>query len=249
MDAKCGDRVFTPRHGKAVEICALWYNFLKILCSFHKELDEPRPDLEDLADKALIGFGQFWNEEKGCLFDVIGHNGQKDSSVRPNQLFALGLPHSLLGREQSLSVLKVVEEELLTPFGLRTLSSNDPNYHGTYGLGNVPANQFDRDMTYHQGMVWPWLTGIWVDARMKLFGSSPENISLIANQLSPLKHHIMESAGIGNVSEIFDGDAPHLPRGCIAQAWSVAELLRVLVEYPELGVGAQHALPASRVDG
>jgi glycogen debranching enzyme len=130
--------------------------------------------------------------------------------------------------------LKIVEEELLTPKGLRTLSPHDARYAGIYGGGKEQANQYDRDITYHQGTVWPWMFGPWVDCRMYAYGNEPGNHELIAEKLQTIVQHIFGEGCLGSISEIFDGDAPHAPRGCVAQAWSVAELLRVLRTYPEL---------------
>lgn len=246
MDAKCGDFVVTPRAGKAVEICALWYNFLKIIDHLRETLSLIGPDYSELAAKAKQGFQKFWNADRGCLYDVINTDGSKDEAVRPNQIFALSLPFELLSPEQARSVLSVVELELLTPFGLRSLSPHDVNYQGKYGQGKAQANQYDRDMTYHQGTVWPWLIGHWVDARIKVHGRTQDNLRYISSKIGPLKHHILDSAGLGSISEIFDGDEPHEPQGCIAQAWSVAELLRVLTEYPELQVPVSETALAAR---
>jgi predicted glycogen debranching enzyme len=244
MDAKCGDYVVTPRQGKAVEINALWYNFLMTLDFFEGKVREadattagasPRQALEDyagMAAKAKAGLAKFWNAERGCLVDVIRDDGSKDESIRPNQLFAISLPYVAFSEDQARSILAVVEAELLTPKGLRTLSPHDPAYQGKYGLGKAKANQYDRDITYHQGTVWPWLFGCWVNARVFAHGATKENFAHIGNYLAAIKAHIFAEAGVGSISEICDGDAPHTPRGCVAQAWSVAELLRVMTEYP-----------------
>ena len=131
-------------------------------------------------------------------------------------------------------MLWVVERELLTPYGLRTLSPYDAQYEPLYGRGKDEARQYDRDVTYHQGTVWPWLLGPWVDARMRIYGETAQNMTFIKNALRPLLTHLVTAAGLGSVSEIFDGDRPHKPQGCIAQAWSIGELLRVLTDYPQL---------------
>ncbi len=234
MDAKVGDYVVTPRCGKPVEINALWYNFLKILEQLQSVTGGDGSEYGKLAKKTRAGFNKFWNQEKGCLADVIREDGSQDLSIRPNQIIALSLPFDLVSAEQARSILAVVERQLLTPYGLRTLSAEDPAYQGQYGGGKEIANQYDRDVTYHQGTVWPWLLGPWVDARVKTLGATADNMQFIAAHLSAIKSHLMGDAGLGSVSEIFDGNAPHAARGCIAQAWSVAELLRVLTAYKEL---------------
>lgn len=261
MDAKCGDFVVTPRQGKAVEINALWYNLLKTLEFFHRALapvgagaarslhqsaeadgvgattlsavvDNAAADTyARLAEKTRQGFAQFWNSERGCFYDVIRDDGSKDSSIRPNQLFALSLPFQCVTAEQAKSALEVVEKELLTPKGMRTLEPKDPEYKGIYGCGHASANQYLRDITYHQGTVWPWLLGAWVDARIKVHGSDESNKSFVREKLNGLEAHMTQEGCVGSISEIFDGDAPHRDRGCIAQAWSVAELTRVLAEH------------------
>jgi predicted glycogen debranching enzyme len=213
MDAKCGDLVVTPRDGKPVEINALWYNFLRVLDSF-----EPGGKYRELAERVQLGFEKFWNGE--YLFDVIRRDGSTDASLRPNQLVALSLPFPILDKERGALVLEAVERELMTPYGLRTLSPKDLAYQGRYGGATDSADQYHRDLTYHQGTVWPWLLGWWADARRYVHG--PGKISL-----SPeLERHLLQEAALGTVSEIFDGDPPHRAVGCFAQAWSVAELLR-----------------------
>lgn len=234
MDAKVGDFVVTPRNGKAVEINALWYNFLKVLEHFHALLGDDAASYAQLAAKTKAGFTQFWNEAEGCLFDVIRTDGSKDASIRPNQVLALSLPFELVTRQKAQSILTVVEQELLTPYGLRTLGPKDGAYKGQYGLGNAVANQYDRDITYHQGTVWPWLFGPWVDARIRIYGATKENFIFISERLKTIQAHFLGADGLGSIQEIFDGDAPHHAKGCIAQAWSVAELLRVLTDYPQL---------------
>ena len=235
MDAKVGDYVVTPRQGKAVEISALWYSFLKTLAEFKKIAGQDGSRYEAMAEKTKAGFQAFWNEKRGCLYDVINEDGSKDDSVRPNQLMALSLEADLLDPTQQQATLKVIEAELLTPFGLRSLSPKSSQYMKKYGEGKSSANQYDRDRTYHQGTVWAWLLGPWVDARMNVLGENVENRTGINAHLALLlHHHITQEAGLGSISEIFDGDAPHKARGCVAQAWSVAELLRVFYEYPEL---------------
>lgn len=238
MDAKVGEEIVTPRRGKPVEINALWYMFLKTLAEFTAELraEKDAAAYFELAEKCKQGFSAaFWNSERNCLFDVINYDGSKDASVRPNQIFAISLSEDLLSHEQAVKVLQVVENELLTPFGLRSLSCKDPEYKGSYFTGKRSSNQWERDHRYHQGTVWPWLLGHWIDARLSVWGTNDENLALVKAQLALLLHHHLPfEAGLGFVSEIFDGDSPHKAQGCIAQAWSVAELLRAFYEHPEL---------------
>jgi glycogen debranching enzyme len=223
MDAKVGDRVVTPRHGKPVEIQALWYNALRVLQDLAARFDDPIAEYEAMADTARASFNQlFWNEQVGCLYDVI--NGEtRDASIRPNQVIAISLTNTMLANDRAVSILKVVERELLTPRGLRTLSPSDPNYIGRYEGG--PGS---RDGAYHQGTVWPWLMGPYLSAYVKTFGRETGR-EFGASWLKNFEEHLDE-AGLGQVSEIFDGDSPHTPRGCVAQAWSVAELLRTIAE-------------------
>jgi predicted glycogen debranching enzyme len=226
MDAKVGDWIVTPRHGKPVEIQALWYNALRVLEELAETFgDEPvRREHASLAQRARRSFNeQFWNESAGCLYDVVDGD-RRDASVRPNQIFAVSLPHSMLVRARMRAVVDVVERELLTPAGLRTLAPGDPQYRGVYG-GDVKS----RDGAYHQGTVWPWLLGPFVTAYVKAHGGTERARSRAAAFLEPLDAHLSE-AGLGHISEVFDGDPPHRPGGCIAQAWSVAEILRATVE-------------------
>jgi predicted glycogen debranching enzyme len=250
MDAKCGDFVVTPRAGKAVEISALWYNFVQTLDYLRKETGSATADDgsttgtgsddatsgtgSNFGQKAKEGFAKFWDEKRGYLADVIHQDGSLDEAIRPNQLFAASLNFPIVSVQQARSIVAVVESKLLTPMGLRTLSPDHPDYQGRYGLGKDSANQYDRDITYHQGTVWPWLLGAWVNARLYAYGHTDENFAFIRDYLKPILAHIEQEACVGSVSEIFDGDAPHKACGCVAQAWSVAELLRVLVEHPQL---------------
>ena len=223
MDAKVGDHVITPRHGKPVEIQALWYNALRVMEDLATRFNDDANDYAAMADKASASFNQlFWNEEPGCLYDVI--NGEiRDASIRPNQVIAISLVNTMVSIERAASILRVVERELLTPRGLRTLSTSDPNYIGRYEGG--PAT---RDSAYHQGTVWPWLMGPYITAYVKTFGRKAGQ-TFAALWLENFQPHLREAC-LNQVSEIFDGDAPHAPRGCVAQAWSVAELLRAIVE-------------------
>jgi predicted glycogen debranching enzyme len=208
MDAKVGDWVVTPRHGKAVEIQALWYNALRIM----EELTG-NVRYREMADLAQASFAaQFWNAQTGCLFDVLG-----DAAIRPNQLFAISLPHRILTDPvRSARVLDVVERELLTPYGLRTLSPRDPHYRG-----QCTGDPVSRDGAYHQGTVWPWLLGPFYDACVSVRGTAG------GGKLIAALEQFRDDRGVGQIPEIFDGDAPHAPRGCIAQAWSVSEILRI----------------------
>ena len=221
MDAKIGDLVITPRTGKAVEIQALWYNALMVMADlagkFGDDLDQVK--YLSMADLAKLSFNAvFWNETEQCLYDVV-ENGNRDGSVRPNQIFAASLHHSMLDDDRARMVVDKVETELLTPVGLRSLSPKDPKYVPVY-IGSP----FDRDSAYHQGTVWAWLIGGFVDAYRRAY---PEREERVKEMLSGFEDHL-RNAGIGQISEIFDADPPHSPRGCPAQAWSVAELLRVL---------------------
>ena len=230
MDARVGDRVITPRHGKPVEIQALWYNALRVMEDLAVRFKDSKAKLElgALAEKAQISFTElFWNEQAGCLYDVI--NGEiRDASIRPNQVFAISLTNTLLSKKRAVSVLHVIEHNLLTPRGLRTLSPADPDYIGRYEGG--PDN---RDGAYHQGTVWPWLMGPYITAYTRTFGKKAGR-NFASAWLENFSEHLYEAC-LGQVSEIFDGDAPHTPRGCVAQAWSVAEILRAIVEDVEEG--------------
>jgi predicted glycogen debranching enzyme len=231
MDARVDGKVITPRIGKPVEINALWYNALMIHAHFLKLTAAKAPSVKYQLKAALVRdrFREtFWNEEKKCLYDVICGN-QKDDSIRPNQLLAISLPFTLLEAPQAKQVLDLVTEKLYTPRGLRSLSQDNPNYRGQY-LGN----QAERDGAYHQGTVWAWLLGPYIDAIMNVYGKNARKMAQEVIQ-SFLPH--FQEAGIGTISEIFDGDAPHIPRGCIAQAWSVGELLRVYLAY-KLKIGS-----------
>ncbi|MBX9685108.1 MAG: hypothetical protein K2X27_00325 [Candidatus Obscuribacterales bacterium] len=228
-----------------MEISALWYHFLRTLAELMDEFGQDGDVYGEMADETRAGFQSFWNAERNCLYDVINPDGTKDDSIRPNQLLAISLTKDLLSQEQQKAVLDLVETELLTPFGLRSLSPKHKDYKGRYGSGKRSASQYERDISYHQGTVWAWLLGPWVDARMTVHGCDDENLRFVSAQIALLlHHHLLFEAGLGTVSEIFDGDAPHKAQGCIAQAWSVAELLRVFSEYPELQ-GQARALSAA----
>jgi predicted glycogen debranching enzyme len=228
MDVKVDGYVPTPRHGKPVEVNALWLNALLMLAEMEEKLARDIHSaviLRKLADQVAGSFMKtFWNAAGGCLFDVV-QGDTRDASIRPNQILAVSLPHSPLDRAQQQSVFDVVTRELLTPYGLRTLSPKHEKYCGQY-----TGNRWQRDCALHQGTVWPWLIGPYCDALVKLSGPGKNSRKEIAKLLEPLFAHL-EEAGLGYISEIFDGDPPHRPGGCFAQAWSVAEVLRVYDAY------------------
>ena len=232
MDARIGDWVVTPRMGKPVEIQALWYNALRIFAEL-LELNDQSSDAKIVrisAEKTKENFrAKFWYRESNFLYDVIDENGRPDHTLRPNQLFAASLPFALVDEEQTAAMLKVIEDRLYTPVGLRSLPPEDPRYVCVYG-----DNPYKRDSCYHQGTVWGWLLGAYADAIMRaphFVGSDglsgEEKLESIIDHLT---HHLHEGC-VGSISEIFDADPPHYPRGCISQAWSVGEILRILNEY------------------
>jgi predicted glycogen debranching enzyme len=225
MDAKMGEWVVTPRRGKPVEINALWHNalgFTAELIDAHGE--EGAGELRELANKARRSFNeQFWYSEGGYCHDVVTDDG-KDPSLRPNQLYALSLPRRLLEGDRAKSVMQAVERELYTPVGLRSLAPSSPGFMARY-----EGDLVRRDGAYHQGAVWGFLIGPYVTAYLNTFGRTSETKDRVRQMLQPFREHLTV-AGLGTVSEIFDGDTPHRPAGCISQAWSVAELLRVIYE-------------------
>lgn len=223
MDAIAGGRVITPRRGKPVEINALWLNALVTMGHLCRRLDRPADLWLQRAERVRNGFQRFWNPARGCCFDVIdayaeqpGDPRHDDASVRPNQILAVSLPETGLNSSQQRSVVAVCGRELLTSLGLRSLSPADPAYAGTYGVGPT-----ERDSRYHQGTVWGWLLGPYALAHWRCHGDRHLALEL----LEPMADHLLD-AGLGSISEVFDGDAPHAPQGCVAQAWSVAEVLR-----------------------
>jgi len=222
MDARVDGEVVTPRRGQPVEVQALWYNALLIGSELARLMGEPARarDRAALAARARESFlATFWSEPHGYLADVVAEDGRPDFALRPNQLYALGLPHVLLPRDRALRVLDAVKRHLLTPVGLRTLSPEHPAYRGRYADG--PA---ERDAAYHQGTVWPYLAGVYFDAVTRVHGEAGK--AEAREWLDGFAAHL-EEAGLGTVSEVFDGDAPHAPGGAIAQAWSVGEILRL----------------------
>jgi predicted glycogen debranching enzyme len=216
MDAKVGDRVMTARIGKPVEVNALWFNALQTMARFASELGKPANEYARLAERVKTGFVRFWNPDNDCCFDVIDGLQGNDASLRPNQIFAVSLPHSPLSAAQRKSVVDICALRLVTPHGLRSLDVADANYCGHYR--GSPA---ERDAAYHQGTVWSWLLGPFVLAHLRVYGDAARAFAF----LEPMAHHL-SAAGLGSVSEIFDGEAPFVPRGAFAQAWSVAEILR-----------------------
>jgi len=224
MDARVDGRVMTPRHGKPVEINALWYNALRSMGRWARAFGDldAAAEYESEAGTVAASFeAKFWNAERGCLHDVLLPEGP-DGRVRPNQLFALSLPYPLLPPDKQRKVLRVVERELLTHVGLRTLAPGDPGYVARYRGG-----PHERDAAYHQGPVWPWLLGPFVRAYLAVNGRTPERIAYCRALFRGVELHL-EEACLGTVSEIFDAEAPFAPGGAPAQAWSVAELLWVL---------------------
>jgi predicted glycogen debranching enzyme len=226
MDARVDGREVTPRTGKAVEIQALWYNALCVMEHLANEFgdEEGEKRYGRMAARVRRSFNQlFWNEAAGCLFDVVDGDA-RDGSIRPNQILAVSLPHTMLSREKARQVVAVVERDLLTPYGLRSLSPNDSHYYGRYEGG--PS---ERDSAYHQGTVWAWLMGPFITAYLKVNETGKKGREQASRWLDAFNGHLND-AGLGQVSEVFDGDGPHHPGGCIAQAWSVAELLRAAAE-------------------
>jgi predicted glycogen debranching enzyme len=221
MDAKIGDWVVTPRTGKPVEINALWINALETMQELARQLNQPAEMYERLSAQAKNSFQRFWNAERDCCFDVIdvpgaAMNGGKDAAFRPNQILAVSLPVSPLRKEQQKSVVDNCAEHLLTSHGFRSLAPGEPNYQGHYG-----GDQKSRDAAYHQGTVWGWLLGPFALAHFRVYADR----SAALRYLEPLGSHI-NAYGLGTLAEIFDGNPPHTPRGCIAQAWTVGEVLR-----------------------
>jgi predicted glycogen debranching enzyme len=224
MDAKVEDWVVTPRRGKTVEINALWYQALCLIARWIREehADGDARTYDEHAQKTLKSFNErFWNPSLGYLNDLIDGEQGDDPACRPNQIFAISLPHPVLVRERWEGVLEVVRRRLLTPVGLRSLSPDHPSYQARYD-GDLKA----RDAAYHQGTVWAWLIGPFIDAWLKTYPTDQKGARQMLQGFMP---HL-DQACIGSVSEIFDAESPFIPRGCIAQAWSVAELLRALVK-------------------
>jgi predicted glycogen debranching enzyme len=240
MDAKVGDVAITPRAGRPVEIQALWYNALRTVEEFGRKFgDAAAADYcAGVANRLRSNFERvFWNDHDQCLYDVVDQL-TADASIRPNQVIAVSLRHNLLDQEKTQKVLDAAERDLLTPFGLRTLSPSDPRYRGRYE-GDV----WGRDSAYHQGTVWPWLAGPYFAAKIKNAGDLAGALEETQDWLTRFAVHLRE-AGLGQISEIFDAEEPHQPRGCIAQAWSVSEILRLakLVNQRSRELGTQEPL-------
>ncbi len=226
MDAKVGDWVVTPRIGKPVEINALWYHALCLMSQFARRLGEPDSEFKTAAEKVRWRFSKFWNEQAGYCFDVIDSPNGNETSLRPNQLFAVSLPAgdkdepALFDHDKQKAIVDACGRHLLTSHGLRSLAPFDPAYIGHYG-----GDAHQRDGAYHQGTIWGWLIGPFVGASLKV----DEDAESARTYLYPLLDHLSVH-GLGSISEIFDGEAPFTPHGCIAQAWSVAEVLRTWQE-------------------
>lgn len=242
MDAKVGDWVVTPRRGKAVELNALWYNALRLLVEWMQALEDTKSDCvryTQWAERCRESFNRrFWNAEKGCLFDVVDtFEGGDDGQVRPNQLLAIALKYPVLDEAKWKPVVELCERELLTPVGLRSLARGEKDYKPRYD-GDLLA----RDAAYHQGTVWGWLMGPFVNAWVKTF---PEKRDEAHTFLSGFDQHLYED-GVGTISEVFDAEEPFTPRGCMAQAWSVAEVLRCELMLRQMEGAAQQG-PTGRV--
>ncbi|MFH1384232.1 MAG: amylo-alpha-1,6-glucosidase [Candidatus Omnitrophota bacterium] len=226
--AQTNDAIMTPRHGKMVDINALWFNAIKIIeyVSYKCKQEEDHLEFKKCALKIKANFSSvFWNGTKGCLYDFIA-GSYKDPAVRPHQLFAVGLPFTLLAETEERGIVEIVERDLLTMHGLRSLSPRDTHYIGRY-----KGNWYSRDVAYHQGTIWPHLIGFFLDAYCKVNGFSETYRKECEAHLRPLFYHILHDAGLGYISEIFDGDFPHSARGCVAHSASVAEVLRAYHEY------------------
>lgn len=225
MDVRVGDWVATPRHGKPVEINALWYNALRIMESLCEKFDEDASAYRTRAEQVKESFNaKFWDSSNQCLFDVVDGD-EPDDHIRPNQIYAVSLPFSLLPEEQEKAVVALVEKELFVGCGLRSLAPDHPDYHGIY-CGALAK----RDAAYHQGTAWGFLLGGFFSAYMKVNHHSSSAAANAVRMLEPVRKHLTDSGCIGSISEIFDGDAPHNPRGCYAQGWSVGEVLRCYCE-------------------
>jgi predicted glycogen debranching enzyme len=223
MDAKVGDLVVTPRRGKSVETNALWYNALRLMEEWMRVERADNNDAERyraLADRVFESFNaRFWNDRSAALFDVVDGEAGDDASIRPNQLFAISLPHPVLQPQRWKAVVDTVHDQLLTPYGLRSLAPSHRDYQPQY-FGDLRA----RDLAYHQGTVWPWLIGPFVDAWRRVY---PDRVGELRPIAVSLGRHLM-SGCVGSINEIFDAEPPYTPRGCCAQAWSVAEVLRLM---------------------
>jgi predicted glycogen debranching enzyme len=228
MDATVGNDVITPRTGKAVEIQALWYNLLRTMELLANRFEEPvlAEKYSGMANQTRQSFNEkFWNRQSGCLFDVVDDKNV-DASIRPNQIFAVSIDFTMLDKDKSLKVVEVVNRELVTPYGLRTLSLGDPKF-----VGKCSGDSRSRDMAYHNGTIWPWLLGPFVTAYLNVNDyTAKAREKMLENLVLPLFTVGIHQDGLGTINEIYDCDPPNEPRGCIAQAWSVAEPLRSYIE-------------------
>jgi predicted glycogen debranching enzyme len=229
MDAMVEGDMITPRGGKAVEIQALWYNTLRIMELLAKKFaaNHLAEIYLKMANKAAESFNKkFWNQKLDCLFDVLEPTGGLDASMRPNQIFAVSLDFTMLGQEKNRKVVDTVNRELVTPYGLRTLSFDDPKF-----VGKCVGDRRSRDTAYHNGTIWPWLLGPYITAYLKVNEHSQQAKKYaLENFVVPLLSVGIHQGGLGTVNEIYDCDPPNDPRGCISQAWSIGEPLRAYVE-------------------
>ncbi|BDQ35497.1 amylo-alpha-1,6-glucosidase [Pseudodesulfovibrio portus] len=222
MDAQAYGRPVTPRHGAAVEINALWYNALRFFLELSPEQDELATQAQQAADTLAANFiDKFWNHADNCLNDVVNEHG-RDRCIRPNQIFAVSLPHTMLDTGQMRAIISVVQAHLLTPYGLRTLSPRNPAYSPFY-RGDADS----RDSAYHQGMVWPWLAGHFGEALLRQAEDRTGAKAFLRKYFRPILRSFPEDFGIASIPELYTGNPPHMPKGTIAQAWSVAEAIRL----------------------
>ena len=233
MHTKVEGMPITQRPGKPVEVCALWYNFLETIVFFAESVThEDTERIKTLAAQAKESMQKFWNEERRCLYDVIEEgvtpSKRHDDSKRCNQLMAVSLPYRALTDEQSKAILRVVEEELITPMGVRTLAPSESSYQGVFGCGLAHPDQYHRDLSRHQGMAYPWLLGQYCDALLNINGQTPDTVNRIRLIWQPLFDHTFSEDCLGSITEMFDGNRPQLPRGCPASASAVAEAMRWL---------------------
>jgi len=235
MDAKMGDWVVTPRTGKPVEVNALWYNALCAMGGFARCVGRPARPWQALAARVRAGFERFWNEAAGYCYDVIDGSDGAEDRLRPNQIFAVSLPESPLSQDRQRKVVDACARHLLTSGGLRSLAPGAPEYRGRYR-----GDQRERDGAYHQGTVWGWLLGPFALAHLRVYGDAETAQSF----LLPMTHHL-DDYGVGSIAEIFEGDPPFAPSGCIAQAWSVAETLRAWLQIEDTRTGGSVAAPSA----
>ncbi len=225
MDTKIKDQIIVPRFGKAVEVNALWYNALKVMERIVGQFDKAlKNEYANLSEVVRENFNiLFWNDQTGCFYDWVS-GSQKGQAIRPNQIFALSMPSELVPKKRAKQILETIDKELLTPYGLRTLSPRDKSYKPHY-----QGDQYKRDSAYHQGTVWPYLIGPYITAYLKVNGRTKKSCAEAKKLLEPFKGHLL-SAGVGSISEIFDAEPPHNPNGCISFALSVAEIIRCYFE-------------------